>query len=734
MSFGMISLPPRNTAPEQEPSANEASVPLTPAQRFQVQSFAGLALIAILLVTMLPTPKVRAAGLFALGDVPPPKVAVDPNALEAARALGAVQRHLDGDNLAAAERSLQRARASELLADYVALFEARVLLASGRADDAAEAARLGAKTHHGKPVATSFAELLGDALLTSGNEQDARGAWQLSYEATRSSDRRADLQARILASHERTGTLQAALIEPGDATAVADGSALPPSIMRELDAQPAPSELLRRADDQMSQGHSKLAVAAYDAALTAGLAGDEERRARLSRGRALFQIRRYSESTVALQSLLPEPEARFWHARSLARSGKPLNAIRAFEGIGAANDPKYGSWALYLAGTLLEDRGETARAMALYEQVAAHDESSRATDALWRIGWSAYGHGKYARSREVFVEMAARSEALSALRPRYWAARSSEQLGEKSRALVEFRELAATHPFSYYGWRASERLDVDPSLDPAFGSYRLVAGQSRILQAEVDRIELLLEADLADFAQEELGGIVGRVRSLEDRKSVGRLYVRTGDYHRAQRLVVDAYQESLSRGVQPGNETLWWLSWPPAFREIVADVFPDDAVIEPALVWAIMREESGYRPWITSAAGARGLLQIMPATGAQLAQKNGYPNFDPDDLYTPRVNIDLGTAYLNQLRRRFPGRLSAAIGSYNAGPRAVNGWLRGDQKHQDDDAWVEDIPYRQTRYYVKRVLRSLHVYRTVYTAKALHQPPTQQPANQSNDS
>ena len=83
------------------------------------------------------------------------------------------------------------------------------------------------------------------------------------------------------------------------------------------------------------------------------------------------------------------------------------------------------------------------------------------------------------------------------------------------------------------------------------------------------------------------------------------------------------------------------------------------------------------------------------------------------------MNIALGAAYLDELARRFPGRLSAAIGSYNAGPRAVRSWLRGANATKEDDAWVEDIPYKQTRSYVKRVLRSLHVYQSFYGDEAL---------------
>jgi soluble lytic murein transglycosylase len=192
------------------------------------------------------------------------------------------------------------------------------------------------------------------------------------------------------------------------------------------------------------------------------------------------------------------------------------------------------------------------------------------------------------------------------------------------------------------------------------------------------------------------------------------LLARVGDYHRANELVVTAYGDSLARGLQPGRESLWWLAWPPAYRATIAEVFPKDASIEPELVWAIMREESHYRVDARSAVGAMGLLQLMPTTAAQLAKENGMPNFVAEDLFTPRTNITLGSAYLDQLSTRFDGRMSAAIGSYNAGPRRVSSWLRGDAKELEDDIWVENIPYDQTRSYVKRVLRSLHVYKSFY--------------------
>jgi soluble lytic murein transglycosylase len=127
-----------------------------------------------------------------------------------------------------------------------------------------------------------------------------------------------------------------------------------------------------------------------------------------------------------------------------------------------------------------------------------------------------------------------------------------------------------------------------------------------------------------------------------------------------------------------------------------------------------MREESSFRPKVMSSAGARGLLQLMPETAERMTRMYSLGAFDEEALFVPETNIAAGSAYLDHLAGRFPGRLSAAVGSYNAGPLAVKRWLKGPSGELEDDVWVEDIPYGQTRSYVKRVLRSYYVYKTLY--------------------
>jgi soluble lytic murein transglycosylase len=116
---------------------------------------------------------------------------------------------------------------------------------------------------------------------------------------------------------------------------------------------------------------------------------------------------------------------------------------------------------------------------------------------------------------------------------------------------------------------------------------------------------------------------------------------------------------------------------------------------------------------VVSAVGARGLVQIMPGTGARLAASLGAPAFDPDELFDPARNLALGAVYLTRLLGRFDGRTSAAVAAYNAGPTAVARWLR-EGGGLEDDEWVEAIAYDQTRAYAKRVLRSVHAYRVLY--------------------
>jgi soluble lytic murein transglycosylase len=341
--------------------------------------------------------------------------------------------------------------------------------------------------------------------------------------------------------------------------------------------------------------------------------------------------------------------------------------------------------------------------------------------SLWRLGWRAYREARYADAiRFIDRLIVEERDPIGGLRSRYWRARALEQLVDDPTAVAaarrEFTQIAGEYPLTYYGWRARLRLPEGaraeaPRSEVAEPPDR--SGERRLSPEELTRARILVEAGLEDLALEELSRQSKRVGGLADRLELAQLFRSAGNFRWAQRLVLDPYKVALARGPAPTLEELWWHAWPAAFLELVEEATEAPGSVDPALVFSIMREESGFRPKVVSPVGARGLLQIMEPTGERLARAVGHENFAADDLFEPRTNIRLGAYYLGELSARFDGRLSAAIASYNAGPDAVTRWL-GERPDLDDDEWVEAIPYEQTRSYVKRVLRSLQAYRLLY--------------------
>ncbi|MBW1684332.1 MAG: lytic transglycosylase domain-containing protein [Deltaproteobacteria bacterium] len=436
----------------------------------------------------------------------------------------------------------------------------------------------------------------------------------------------------------------------------------------------------------------------------------DARRARRQRAHTLFRLRRYTDATRAFAALEPDAENRIAHARSVARAGQPERAGQELEEIAREVRGLQGERAALLAALLWEGEGEVERARGLYRSLAgAAAGSSYSLAALWRLGWDAYRNGRYEEALEQLEQLEPRvTDPVGALRARYWHARAAERAGHEG-AAEAFGAIAREFPLSYYGWRAAARAALGPSESPA---PEIELGRVELAPRALARPRILLEAGLLESARAELDILYVRAAGLDDRLALAELYAEAGDFHRPQRLMVGAYKHNLARGPAPGPVEIWWHAWPAPFRDAVLGSTQRRSGLDPALVYAVMREESGYRPEVLSVSGARGLLQLMPETAERVARREALPEFSADDLFLPSINIELGTAYLDELLVRFSGRTSAAVGSYNAGPHRVAEWLV--DASPEDDEWVENIPYDQTRGYVKRVLRSVHAYRVLY--------------------
>jgi len=147
----------------------------------------------------------------------------------------------------------------------------------------------------------------------------------------------------------------------------------------------------------------------------------------------------------------------------------------------------------------------------------------------------------------------------------------------------------------------------------------------------------------------------------------------------------------------------------PIIFDKLLDKYANNRNIDSSWVYGLVRAESAFIEDARSPAGALGLMQVMPATGKSTARKIGLKNFTADKLKKAEVNIPIGTAYMKLMLDRFNGNMVLATAAYNAGPNQVDKWLP-DQGCAEPDIWIEQIPFKETRKYVSRVLTYANIY------------------------
>jgi soluble lytic murein transglycosylase len=389
-------------------------------------------------------------------------------------------------------------------------------------------------------------------------------------------------------------------------------------------------------------------------------------------------------------------------ARSAARERRIPEAIAAWRAVAAstaqipglppASQASLKDDAPYFAAWLHFDAGDLERAASELSRLAReHPGSRRADDARWFAAWALIRKGAVAQAEGAL----SRVGDVSALpRVRYWRARIATDPAV-ARSLLE--SVVSGDPLGYYGLLACARLRHGNAPCPVVPlpagrpppELTGLADAPRLRQAA-----LLASLGLRDEAIAELTELSGSNGGRRAAPLAAELALFIGDPLLPFRVARD--QLGLSR------RTLAW-SFPDAWPRLVGSA-ARAAAIDPALLRAVMRRESGFRTGARSPAGAIGLLQVVPATAARLSTLLRLPTSITDRLEEPSVNVPLGAGYFALLLERFGDPL-VAIASYNAGPTAVVRWSR-DRASMPLDEWVESIPYRETRQYVRAVVEN----------------------------
>ena len=289
---------------------------------------------------------------------------------------------------------------------------------------------------------------------------------------------------------------------------------------------------------------------------------------------------------------------------------------------------------------------------------------------------------------------------VSKARGAYWAGRASEDFSDKTISDNWYKK-AAQYQTVFYGQLAGAKLGLENALPNAAPPKLSAADYNNFKSRElVQAANLFARAGMRKESTRFLRAFVESEGSPKAYKYAAELAIKNGRTHDAVRISKEATKKGLFLTAQ---------SYPVISKQLAG------IDLEWALIHALIRQESVFDTKAKSPVGARGLMQLMPATAKETARKIGIRHQTAWLTTRPQHNIRLGTQYLSDMIRRFDGSYPMAVAAYNAGPGRVDRWIKtfGDPRKGEVDwiDWIESIPIYETRNYVQRVMEGVYVYR-----------------------
>lgn len=680
------------------------------------------------------------SGLFA---VPLAAAALQPTAARTAAGLTALAggvKSLARKDVPQARQYLETAQKSlPLLNDYTSFFLGQAQFQGG--DFAAAARTLEAvwTADPPSPLISRAVLLAAQAKLQAG---DGAGAVELVRKYwSRLQHPQADLTLAMAAEAAGDGQAAATAYQaiyyqyPASPEAAQAETALARlrSALGEAFPQPGAKEILARAQMLLESGDTARAKRELTA-LAASSTGADQQLARVRLGAADYFGRSEAAALRYLKDLrVTDPEAdaeRLYYMASCARRlerGDEAGALVRELG------KKYPTsiWrreALFSIGNYYVVRNDPASYLPLFEAYyQTFPDGPQAAYCHWKVAWNQYverAPGAADRLRYHVEHFPGDDKSAGAL---YYLGRISESTRDYAAARTYFQAASDNYPNFYYGILSRTRL-ADPAVSraataasvqkflgairfphPDFGGFHATP----ITKLRIERCRLLYQAGLNDLAEGEMrfGAKTDSQGHLLAQELAERC-VREGNPSQGLRWIKALAPNYLYMPLSAAPESFWRLAFPLPFKNELARNSKAHS-LDPYMVAALVRQESEFNPTAVSRSNAYGLTQVLPSTGRSISRKAGIHRFHASMLFSPEINLKLGTLYVRMLLDSLEGQWESALASYNAGKSRVVNW-RTWFNFREPAEFVETIPFTETRNYVQMVMRNADVYRRLY--------------------
>ncbi len=625
------------------------------------------------------------------------------------------------------------------IGDYVDYYRGESYFQTGRVPEAVAALSGFEKKYPESLLITDAHLLYANLLVTEGQAQSAAALLEENRKPVRADIELALGRAYVAAGDNTKATaifsnLYFTMPLSFEATQAGEElKKLPPATLSSVTF----SERRTRAD-LLDKGKRHSEAADEYRALLAEISPAERPAMQLSLVEALRRAGRIKEAKQALESVPNTPPeidaARLFNLGEVAWAENDNDAfLKTLDQLRQAGPASpYLEQALLEAGNIYLLRPDYDHAIDCYRELQSRfPNAARASYAHWKVAWLSLRQGRNVEAKTEFENQIAlypnSAEIPAAL---YWRARLAQEDGDQGMAAAYYQKLSLRFRNFYYGELAREQLQkmnvsgplqdyalldrVPPmNFDPAPANIAIPADDLRVQKAH-----LLENGGLLDFAVRELKAAAEEDKDVEAKgdwlpAETARMYEDAGRYDIAIEVLKRAVPNYFAVDLDSLPRSYWEALFPkPYWLDLKR--FSSTNALDPYLVASLIRQESEFNPNAVSRKDAVGLMQLLPKVGKTLARQQKIKHYKAAQLFTPGMNLQLGTRYFRAMVDQF-GAFEYALAAYNAGTDRVQTWM-GYGKYRDPQEFVESIPFTETREYVQAILRNANMYRQLYGA------------------